>query len=260
MSAHFQVGQNFGRGQQWKYYYLYGLERTGRLSGVRFFGDHDWYREGAEELVHDQDKLEGSWRGTQYERYKPVISTSFALLFLAKGRSPVVINKLRNMARGPTGTTTSTTSGTSSGPSPRLEPPAHLAGRRPQRREGRGHAPGPDRLLQRPRGPRPHPRGEQNLRDFVDQGGFIFAEACCGRKEFDRGFRDLMKRVFPDPDLRPPPARGRPRRLAGEMAARPPGHIRSGGSSTGAGPSSSTRPTTSRATGTRSRPSPTCLG
>ncbi len=82
-------------GQQWKFYYLYGLERAGRLSGVRFFGQHDWYREGAEELVHEQDKFLGYWRGTLYER-EPLIATSFALLFLAKGRAPVLINKLRH--------------------------------------------------------------------------------------------------------------------------------------------------------------------
>ena len=57
MASHFRVGQNFGNGQQWKLYYLYGLERAGRLGGLRFFGEHDWYREGAEELVHEQDQL-----------------------------------------------------------------------------------------------------------------------------------------------------------------------------------------------------------
>ena len=63
LADHFQVGQNFGAGQQWKYYYLYGLERAGRLAGVRFFGQNDWYRLGAEELVHEQNKLAGFWRG-----------------------------------------------------------------------------------------------------------------------------------------------------------------------------------------------------
>jgi Domain of unknown function (DUF4159) len=37
----------------------------------------------------------------------------------------------------------------------------------------------------------------------VDQGGFILAEACCGRADFDRGFRDLMQRLFPDTPLQP---------------------------------------------------------
>ena len=58
----FQVDQNFGGGQQWKFYYLYGLERAGRLAGMRFFGQHDWYRLGAEELVHEQNKATGSGR------------------------------------------------------------------------------------------------------------------------------------------------------------------------------------------------------
>ena len=92
LASHFQVGQNFGHGQVWKYYYLYALERAGRLSGVRFFGQHDWYREGAEELVHDQNPLSGFWRGANQEN--ELVATSFALLFLAKGRAPVLINKL----------------------------------------------------------------------------------------------------------------------------------------------------------------------
>jgi hypothetical protein len=33
------------------FYYLYGMERVGRLTGRRFIGRHDWYREGAESLV-----------------------------------------------------------------------------------------------------------------------------------------------------------------------------------------------------------------
>ena len=153
LANHFQVGQNFGNGQQWKFYYLYGLERAGRLAGLRFFGQHDWYREGAEELVHEQDKLSGFWQGALVESDK-MVATSFALLFLAKGRAPVLVNKLRH---GPaaTGTTTPTTSATSSRSSP-------ATGRTCS--PGRSSTPAvatvedllqaPDRLLQRPRGPR----------------------------------------------------------------------------------------------------------
>ena len=36
------------------------------------------------------------------------------------------------------------------------------------------------------------------LRDYVDRGGFLFAEGCCGGSEFDRGFRQLMHDVFPE--------------------------------------------------------------
>ncbi len=110
--SHFQVGQNFGDGQQWKFYYLYGLERAGRLTGMRFFGQHDWYRLGAEELVHDQDKLSGFWEGALIEADK-VLATSFALLFLAKGRAPVLDQQAAPWPQSATGTTTPTTSATS---------------------------------------------------------------------------------------------------------------------------------------------------
>src|SRR5262249_50270954 len=40
------------------------------------------------------------------------------------------------------------------------------------------------------------------LRQYVEQGGFLLAEACCGEAAFDKGFRDLMKRLFPDYPLK----------------------------------------------------------
>jgi hypothetical protein len=93
LGTHFRVDQNVGGTANWKLYYLYGLERAGRLTGLRYFGGHDWYREGAEELVASQDRRSGAWtRGGG----GPVIDTSFALLFLAKGRAPVLIHKLRH--------------------------------------------------------------------------------------------------------------------------------------------------------------------
>ena len=91
----FRVGQNFGNGQQWKYL-LPVRPRTCRTADrPAVLRQHDWYREGAEELVHDQDQLSGFWQGRLFET-RPVVATSFALLFLAKGRAPVLINKLRH--------------------------------------------------------------------------------------------------------------------------------------------------------------------
>ena len=34
------------------------------------------------------------------------------------------------------------------------------------------------------------------LRSYVDQGGTILAEACCGNREFDNGFRTMMKSIW----------------------------------------------------------------
>jgi hypothetical protein len=43
----------------------------------------------------------------------------------------------------------------------------------------------------------------KKLRDYVDRGGFILAEACCGDSHrFDEGFRRLMAAVFPEPEYK----------------------------------------------------------
>ena len=42
------------------YYGFYGIERTGRLTGRRFIGGHDWYRIGCQWLVNKQN-ADGSW-------------------------------------------------------------------------------------------------------------------------------------------------------------------------------------------------------
>ena len=43
---------------------------------------------------------------------------------------------------------------------------------------------------------------KKRLRDYVDRGGFIFAEACCGGTEFENGFRKLMSDVFPEQEYK----------------------------------------------------------
>jgi hypothetical protein len=212
LSAHFKVSENYGKGALWKYYYLYGLERAGRLTGQRFFGADpvtgrpwDWYRVGAEHLVHLQDKFDGSWRGGVSAEESPLVTTSFALLFLAKGRSPVLINKLRH--------------GPSSDWDNDHDDVRNLVGAvsKDWKHLLTWQAVDPDTasvedLLQAPilffnghEVPAFSAAAKKNLREYVEQGGFLFAEACCGRKEFDEGFRALMKEIFPEPeyDLHP---------------------------------------------------------
>jgi hypothetical protein len=70
---------------------LYAIERVGAASGLKYFGDIDWYELGAERLLRNQ-RSDGSWPGDA-PGFK-ISGTSFALLFLSKGRAPVVMNKL----------------------------------------------------------------------------------------------------------------------------------------------------------------------
>ncbi len=39
------------------------------------------------------------------------------------------------------------------------------------------------------------------LRKYLESGGFLFAEACCGRRDFDQAFRVELQRVLPDSPL-----------------------------------------------------------
>jgi len=77
------------------FYGLHGIERVGRSTGHRFFGGIDWYKLGSEFLINTQGK-DGSWSGDKgvgsLDSW-PVVATSFSLLFLTKGRTPVVIAK-----------------------------------------------------------------------------------------------------------------------------------------------------------------------
>ena len=94
MASKFRVRSNPGQGHAGsQLYYLYGMERAGRLAGRRFFGAHDWYREGAEELLRKQNRLSGAWRGGGHAEKIEAVATALALLFLSKGKRPIAIGK-----------------------------------------------------------------------------------------------------------------------------------------------------------------------
>ena len=68
------------------YYTLYGIERIGVASGRKFFDGINWYESGAKSVLAQQ-KENGSWGDN-------IPDTCFAMLFLVRGRAPVVMNKL----------------------------------------------------------------------------------------------------------------------------------------------------------------------
>jgi hypothetical protein len=216
------IGNNlrpFRQGNHWidlpdnNYYNLYGIERAGRLSGQRFLGRHDWYREGCEYLVGRQQE-DGAWSEGTARGAWPVVCTSFALLFLSKGRTPVLISKVvhdpghdwnndRNDARNLVEYA-----------SKEVFHNVPLAwqvfdARRTEARTADEFSELLGDLLQSPivyfnghEEPRFTGVEEELLKQYIEQGGFILAEACCGRQQFDEGFRKLMKKLFPDNPLK----------------------------------------------------------
>jgi hypothetical protein len=208
LGRNFSVSGNPGAsGELWNLYYLYGLERAGRLTARRFIGEHDWYREGADYLVRRQDKLSGFWVGSSHAEDNPLVGTSFALLFLSKGRWPILLSKVKHEPKND------------------WNSHRHDVNNLTRFVESRWkqdmtwqvidlNQASVDDLLQSPvlyycgsASPIPDDPAKREklatkLRDYLDRGGFLFAEAYCGDAGFDKGFRELISITFPEKEYK----------------------------------------------------------
>jgi Domain of unknown function (DUF4159) len=68
-------------------YALYAVARIGVTSGRKYFNQRDWYEDGAKMLLDSQDASTGAWGNLP--------DTCFAILFLVRGRDPVIVSKLQ---------------------------------------------------------------------------------------------------------------------------------------------------------------------
>ncbi|HYG78158.1 MAG TPA: DUF4159 domain-containing protein [Planctomycetota bacterium] len=183
----FTVKENPNHGG-YHYYYLYALERIGVLTGQKYIGGRDWYREGAEYLVRMQ-ALDGSWqRGG-------LLGTEFALLFLGKGREPVVMQKL--MYNGDWNTDPYDAKDLVEQASRDLKLPMSTQIVSTKADVATLSA-APILYLQGRRAFSFDKATREAIKTFVDQGGFVFASNCCATGEFDKSFRNEMSEMFPD--------------------------------------------------------------
>ncbi|MEM9944188.1 MAG: DUF4159 domain-containing protein, partial [Planctomycetota bacterium] len=208
LTKHYSVRRNPGQDGGTVLYYLYGLERAGRLAGKRFVGPNDWYRDGANQIIAWQNRVGGYWRTRNgHGESDPNIATALALLFLSKGKRPVAIGKLDYESADwdlhPKG--------------------VHFLTRRLEKdwnmklnwQTVKSKDSSVDDLLQTPvlfisgKQDITLSQTEKNkLKLYIENGGFVFAEACqgdgCGLDgSFERSFRDLMAELFPDSQLEP---------------------------------------------------------
>ena len=198
------------------YYGLYGIERAGRLTGERFFGGHDWYRLGCQYLVSNQ-RVDGSWGAAAGEAAFgldswPVVATSFSLLFLGKGRTPVLISKLAHNRGDGWNNKRSDMRHLTDFCSKELFRGMPLAWQNYDVRNTDANDRDAirqlaDELLPSPivflnhHSRAPSGREKEILKEYLSNGGFLFAEACCGKREFDTEFRALIKEMYPDNEL-----------------------------------------------------------
>lgn len=251
----FWIGRQFNFMEGKSYFYnFYGLERLGRLSGQRFIGKIDWYREGCEKLVRMQE-ADGSFlsradqKGGTIDAGQPVISTSFAILFLSKGRTPVLVSKLAwgRFQKGAVKDHTILLEEDLNG-NPTNRPDwnrkhndcrhivefasreifdgaplswqvydPRLLGLSEDKTRVNEEA---GTLLQSPvlylnghgampfvgRGREELNGNEELLKKYVEEGGFLLAEACCGDKDFAASFEVLVDRIMPGSTLKRMPA------------------------------------------------------
>jgi hypothetical protein len=154
-----------------------------------------------------QDPLSGFWKGVGHAEDSPEIGTSLALLFLSKGRWPVLMGKLKygtgddwNQHRSDVNNLTRYIESRW-----RMDLTWQIVDLKKS---------SVDDLVQSPvlylagsESPLPADEEQQRafavkLRDYVDRGGFLFAEAYCGGTGFDAGFRAILQLMFPEPEYR----------------------------------------------------------
>lgn len=216
LGEHFSPGNNPNSGT-WPLYYLYGVERAGRLSGRRFFGNHDWYREGAAFLVAVQIRRDSGWKGIglfEFEENKSVVGTSLALLFLSKGLAPVLMTKLKHGPRDRANPKEIVGQDWNHHPRDVRNLMEHISGlpRWPALLTSQeldlkkaADTTGVDALLQAPMlfltGSETlqfAPEEIALLKEYLAQGGFLFACPSCQSAKFEASFRELMKKLVPE--------------------------------------------------------------
>ncbi len=182
------------QGGHWGYR-LYGIERVGLASGFKYFGRHDWYRHFAAEILSEQN-ANGSWG-------EGPVDTSYALLFLARGRHPILMNKLRfdgywanrprdaaNLARY-TGR--------------QLERPVNWQVIN-VKTDWTDWTDSPVLYLASHEAPRLSDDDVERIRDFVQAGGLLFTNADAGAEAFNLFAADLAHRLFPGYEMTDLPA------------------------------------------------------
>jgi len=199
IAQHYSLDENPNRGAAWYYFWLYSLERAGVTSGRRFFGPHDWFREGTALLVKGQ-RADGSWSNHLYQ-------DALALLFLAKGFKPLLVQRLQwqgawrrdprdleHLVRfletrvggpGAPGVAWQTLSPESPIEDWLAAPILHVAGR------------GPLRMLA---------TSVLKLREYVEQGGLILFDAEGADAAFTESVRQLLPDLFRGAAFEPLPA------------------------------------------------------
>jgi hypothetical protein len=194
-------------GEAWQYYYLYNLERVGLATGRKYFGTFDWYKLGAEFLVHGQSA--GGWTDGGAIYGGPVVNTAYGILFLVRGQHPVLFNKLQH-------------AGDPTHPGDWNNRPRALANAMGKLNKDVENSvswqiinlqvpvnewhDAPILVISGSTDPKFTDADMDKLRDYVQQGGMIFSITECSGAAFSKAMAAVYKKIFPDYELTELPA------------------------------------------------------
>jgi hypothetical protein len=184
-------------------YALFSLERVGLVSGFKYFGTHDWYPELAASLIKTQtpvverknSKATLPVDAAASASADDIAETAFCLLFLARGRHPILMNKLRfdgawanrprdvaNLARFA---------------SRELERPLNWQVI-PLERNWSDWLECPIAYLASHEAIRLDDKARENLKSFMEAGGMLFTQADGGSEAFNKSVMEFSGELLPE--------------------------------------------------------------
>jgi hypothetical protein len=197
LSKEFTAESNPQLGGRWLYYWLYSAERVGIAAGYKYFGSHNWYREGTDYLLaHQNDN--GSWSGS----VDLISDTCFATMFLYKGRAPILFEKLDCGEKVLWNPHRRDLHNLSAYIEKTFEMPIRwqivtLAAPLEELHDA------PILYLSLETAPKFTDEEKAKLRAFTDTGGTVFVEATCGSAGVRTWFTAMAKQVWPEWPLKP---------------------------------------------------------
>lgn len=195
-------------------YAIYGIERVGLASGMKYIGEVDWYRALAARQLAKQ-REDGGWNATGSP--EPA-ETAFNVLFLVRGRPPVMMSKLRYDLPEKEEDLTDPRRRAAAATQPVFQPwaknprdvanLAFYAGQKTERplnwqvvdlkRGWRDWLDAPVLFVSGDRPPTLSDADVENFRQFVANGGLVFSQADGGSEAFTKWASELAGKLTDD--------------------------------------------------------------
>ncbi len=191
-----------------EYYNLYGLSRVGLASGRKRLGATDWFQFGADYICRTQ-AASGAWTSDSLGwQLAPIPNTALSLLFLARGRAPVMLNKLSYDVTAGTGRSARVTPGTwnqrprdaanlSRWVGRQIESPLNWQLVTLGQSSSEDLHDAPILYMAGGKAPKLSAADTDRLRAYVEEGGLVLGHADCAAPDFDKGFVALGAAMFP---------------------------------------------------------------